>query len=169
MPVEPPFVQFQLRLHPVIKATLEILCERSKRSMSAMCLYLLECSFSGVQVQSASDQLDKKIRLSKPNTLRLSQHLHQLIGAAAEESGRSMNMEINARCYNHAVEMLESPKYNRRVVDSEWMILQHLSEAHVVTLRRRASAHAMDIFEYSGLLLALALDSEPDDVPISHS
>lgn len=169
MPVEPPFVQYQLRLHPVIKATLEILCERTKRSMSAMCLYLLECSFSGVKVHPTSDQLDKKIRLSKPNTLRLSQHLHQLIGAAAAAEKRSMNMEINARVYDHAVDMLESPKYNRRVVETEWLILQHLSEAHVVTLRRRAAAHSMDIFEYTGLLLAIALETEHDAFPIGHT
>lgn len=166
VPVEPPFVQYQLRLHPVIKATLEILCARTKRSMSAMCLYLLESSFAGVKVQPTSDQLDKKIRLSKPNTLRLSLHLHTLISTAAAENTRSMNMEMNARIYDHAVDMLESPKYNRRNADTEWLILQHLTEANILKLRRMAADRSMDIFEYSGLLLTMVLEGSFDEYPI---
>lgn len=153
-------MQFQMRLHPRIKSTLGILCARSKRSMSALCLYLLERSFSGVNVKNASGHLEKAVRLSKPNTLRLTQTLHLSIGLAAAAHNRSMNLEINSRVYDQAVDMLASSRYNLREGESEWMILQHLSESQGEALRRRATARSMDVFEYSATLLAGILDGE---------
>jgi len=160
-------IQYQLRLHPRIKATLEILCERSMRSMTSLCLYLLDRSFSSVPVKNAFATLDKADRLLRPNTLRLSPSLHSAIGLAAAAANRSMNSEINARVYDQAVDALASPCFNRRVAESEWLILQHLSETQRETLRRRATEKSMDIFEYSASLLADMLSTSPgSDHPI---
>ncbi|WP_131815926.1 MULTISPECIES: hypothetical protein [Pseudomonas] len=156
-------VQFQVRLHPTIKGMLELLTQLSMRSMSALCLFLLQRSFETGSVRETAVTLDKAVRLMRPNTLRLSLFLHTSIANAARANSKSMNAEINARLFDQAADLLESPMYNRRATSNEWLILQYLSEQQGEALRRRATDQSMDIFQYAAMLMLGELNSASEE------
>lgn len=156
-------VQFQARLHPTTKGMLELLTQLSMRSMSALCLFLLQRSFETGSGHESPVKLDKGVRLLRPNTLRLSLFLHTSIANAARANSKSMNAEINARLFNQAADLLESPMYNRRATSNEWLILQYLSEQQGEALRSRATDQSMDIFQYAAMLMLGELNSASEE------